>query len=53
MGDGVLACFGWPRPHEDEAERALRASLAAVEAVGRLATRTGEPLAARVSIATG
>jgi len=53
MGDGVLAYFGWPMAHEDEAERAVRASLAAVEAVGRLATPTGEPLAARVGIATG
>ncbi|TDQ16690.1 AAA family ATPase [Phyllobacterium brassicacearum] len=53
MGDGVLAYFGWPRAHEDEAERAVRASLTAVEAVGRLASPTGEPLAARVGIATG
>ena len=53
MGDGVLAYFGWPSAHEDEAERAVRAGLAAVEAVGRLATPTGEPLAARVGIATG
>ena len=28
MGDGVLAYFGWPRAHEDEAERAVRAGLA-------------------------
>lgn len=53
MGDGVLAYFGWPRAHEDEAERAVRASLAAVEAVGRLASPAGEALAARVGIATG
>ncbi len=53
MGDGVLAYFGWPRAHEDEAERAVRASLTAVEAVGRLASPTGEPLAARVGVATG
>ena len=33
MGDGVLAYFGWPRAHEDEAERAVRASLAITEAV--------------------
>jgi Double zinc ribbon/Adenylate and Guanylate cyclase catalytic domain len=33
MGDGVLAYFGWPRAHEDDTERAVRASLAAVEAV--------------------
>ena len=28
LGDGVLAYFGWPRAHEDEAERAVRAALA-------------------------
>jgi class 3 adenylate cyclase len=38
MGDGVLAYFGYPRAHEDEAERAVRAGLAAVEAVGSLMT---------------
>ena len=34
MGDGVLAYFGWPRAHEDEAERAVSAGLAIVAAVG-------------------
>ena len=34
MGDGVLAYFGWPQAHEDEAERAVRAGLAIAEAVG-------------------
>ena len=53
MGDGVLAYFGWPRADEDEDERAVRAGLAIVEAVGRLASPAGEPLAARVGIATG
>jgi class 3 adenylate cyclase len=33
MGDGVLAYFGWPHAHEDEAERAVRAGLAIVNAV--------------------
>ncbi|MGH6917722.1 MAG: adenylate/guanylate cyclase domain-containing protein, partial [Geminicoccaceae bacterium] len=28
MGDGVVAYFGYPRAHEDEAERAVRAGLA-------------------------
>ena len=37
MGDGVLAYFGWPRAHEDEAERSARAGLAVVQAVARLA----------------
>ena len=32
MGDGVLAYFGWPQAHEDEAERAVRAGL---ELIGR------------------
>ncbi len=53
MGDGVLAYFGWPRAHEDDAERAVRAGLAVTEAVGRLSGPGGEPLAARIGIATG
>ena len=36
MGDGVLAYFGYPSAHEDEAERAVRAGLAVVDVVGRL-----------------
>jgi predicted ATPase/class 3 adenylate cyclase len=53
MGDGVLVYFGWPRAHEDDAERAVRAGLELVAAVGRLVTPTDETLAARVGIATG
>jgi class 3 adenylate cyclase len=53
MGDGVLAYFGWPVAHEDEAERAVRAGLALIEAMAGLETAAGEPLAARVGIATG
>jgi class 3 adenylate cyclase/tetratricopeptide (TPR) repeat protein len=52
MGDGVLAYFGWPRTHEDEAERAVRAGLAVVAAVARL-SGGGQALACRVGIATG
>jgi class 3 adenylate cyclase len=52
--DGVLVYFGYPQAHEDDAERAVRAGLAAAKAVGELETRmTGEPLKARVGIATG
>src|ERR1700722_14700810 len=36
MGDGVLAYFGRPQAHEDDAERAARAGLALVKAVGAL-----------------
>ncbi|HMJ98023.1 MAG TPA: adenylate/guanylate cyclase domain-containing protein, partial [Reyranella sp.] len=42
MGDGVLAYFGWPKAHEDEAERAVRAAMAAVAAVAELRTGDGE-----------
>ncbi len=51
MGDGVLIYFGYPQAHEDEAERAVRAGLAVIEAVGRLAAR--EDLSVRLGIATG
>ncbi len=53
MGDGVLAYFGWPEAHEDEAERAVRAGLAITAAIGQLREPAGEALAARVAIATG
>ena len=53
LGDGVLAYFGWPRAHEDAAERAVRAGLAIAAAVPPLAGPAGEPLAARIGIATG
>jgi class 3 adenylate cyclase/tetratricopeptide (TPR) repeat protein len=53
MGDGVLAYFGWPKAHEDEAERAVHAAMGAVGAVAELRTGDGEALAARAGIATG
>jgi class 3 adenylate cyclase len=45
LGDGVLAYFGWPRAHEDEAERAVRAGLSLTAAVGGLAAPGGRRLA--------
>src|ERR1700757_2835204 len=51
MGDGVLIYFGYPEAHEDDAERAIRAGLAAIDAIGRLATP--ERLNMRIGIATG
>ena len=33
LGDGVLALFGWPEAHEDDAERAVRAGLAVIDAM--------------------
>jgi class 3 adenylate cyclase len=52
MGDGVLAYFGWPQAHEDDAERAVPAALALVRTVGALEAG-GRRLAARIGIATG
>ena len=51
MGDGVLVYFGYPQAHEDDPERAVRAGLALVTAVGAL--KTHAPLQTRVGIATG
>jgi class 3 adenylate cyclase len=53
MGDGVLAYFGYPRAHEHDAERAVRAGLALSEVVPKLSTNAGSPLQVRVGIATG
>ena len=54
MGDGVLAYFGYPQAHEDDAVRAVRAGLALTEAVARVPVLSGvDPLRARVGIATG
>src|SRR6516164_2744437 len=52
MGDGVLVYFGYPRAHEDDAERAVRAGLGVIDAVGRLDVKSVN-LQARVGIATG
>ena len=51
MGDGVLVYFGYPQAHEHDAERAVRAGLELVAAVGAL--KTHAPLQTRVGIATG
>jgi class 3 adenylate cyclase len=51
MGDGVLAYFGYPQAHEDDAERATRCGLALVDRVSQL--NLAEALHARVGIATG
>ncbi len=55
IGDGILAYFGYPSAHEDEAECAVRSALLAVEAVHRLSTPAGPAgsLSCRVGIATG
>src|SRR5262252_7515041 len=52
-GDGILAYFGYPIAHEDDAERTVRAGLDIIAAVARLETHAAEPLAVRIGIATG
>jgi class 3 adenylate cyclase len=47
MGDGVLIYFGYPHAHEDDAERAVRAGLGLVEAVGKLTRPRAAPRAHR------
>jgi class 3 adenylate cyclase/tetratricopeptide (TPR) repeat protein len=57
MGDGVLAYFGYPQAHEDDAERAVCAGLAIVEAIPAIRVdakgQAGLKMAVRVGIATG
>jgi class 3 adenylate cyclase len=42
LGDGLLVYFGYPQAHEDDAQRAVRAGLGMIEAVGQLNTRLGQ-----------
>jgi class 3 adenylate cyclase len=57
LGDGLLVYFGYPQAHEDDAQRAVRAGLGMVEALGQLNTRLGQErgvqLAVRLGIHTG
>ena len=52
-GDGIIAYFGYPRAHEDDAERTVRAALDIIAAMAELETRAREPLSVRIGIATG
>jgi tetratricopeptide (TPR) repeat protein len=51
LGDGLVVYFGWPRAHEDDAQRAARAGLEIIEAVKNAQVR--EPIKVRIGIATG
>ncbi|MGY3606632.1 MULTISPECIES: adenylate/guanylate cyclase domain-containing protein [unclassified Bradyrhizobium] len=53
VGDGILAYFGYPRAHEDDAERAVRAGLDITAAMGKLETRVEERVDVRIAISTG
>ena len=51
LGDGLMTYFGWPRAHEDDAQRAIRAALEIIEAVDGLDTPVD--LSIRIGVATG
>ncbi len=53
MGDAAMVYFGYPRAHEDDAERATRTGVALIEAVAELRREHGTPLEVRIGIATG
>ena len=53
MGDGILAYYGYPRAHEDDAERAVRSGLDIIGVVHKLKTRAPEALKVRIGIGTG
>src|SRR3989454_4942148 len=53
LGDGMLAHFGFPMAHEDDAERGVRAALATLRAVASIGASRVERLAGRVGIWTG
>jgi class 3 adenylate cyclase/tetratricopeptide (TPR) repeat protein len=54
LGDGVMAFFGYPEAHDNDAERAARAGLAMLDAISNLGSQAGRPkLAARVGIDSG
>ncbi|MCK1755350.1 AAA family ATPase [Bradyrhizobium sp. 137] len=53
LGDGVLAYFGYPQAHEEDAEQSVRTGLALIEAVAKLDAGQGTSLQVRVGIATG
>ena len=51
LGDGIMAYFGWPTAHEDDAERAVRAALDIIESVATI--KSSQPVRVRAGIATG
>jgi class 3 adenylate cyclase len=53
LGDGIVAFFGYPLAHEGEAERAVRAGLAIVDALANLDVPEVGRIAVRIGIATG
>jgi len=56
LGDGIMAYFGWPHAHEEDAERAIRAAMEIVNAIPEMRATEfllKEPLRVRIGVATG
>jgi class 3 adenylate cyclase/tetratricopeptide (TPR) repeat protein len=54
LGDGVMAYFGWPAAHDNDAERAARAGLAMLDAISKLNEHPTHPkLSARIGVDSG
>ena len=53
LGDGLLVYFGYPLAHEDDAQRAVRAGLGMLEALGQLNTRLAQEQGVQVAVRLG
>ena len=53
LGDGLLVYFGYPLAHEDDAQRAVRAGLGMIEALGQLNTRLGQERGVQLAVRLG
>ena len=53
LGDGLLVYFGYPQAHEDDAQRAVRAALGIIDAMGALNTRLVRDKAIRLAVRLG
>ena len=54
LGDGVMAFFGYPEAHENDAERAARTGLAIIEGLSRLNQQSSHPkMSVRVGVDSG
>ena len=53
IGDAVIAVFGFPRAHDDDAERAVRCALRLVVETSELTWPDGDPVQVRIGVNTG
>ena len=53
IGDGIMALFGYPRAHEDDAERAIHSALKIVRAIRVVNSKSKTRVMVRIGIATG